>query len=132
MAVAAYLRVALRPPVFWTSVDAGSGKLTPAAAGNAKGRGVKAGFPDLLVIVPYEPAQSSVVIAIELKVGRNGLSPVQQETIAALTKAGVQCHVARSVEEVEAILAGHGIPLRARSLPLRQSSGQALWKARAA
>lgn len=123
MAVAAYLRVALEPEdVFWTSIDHGAGKLTAAAAGNAKGRGCKAGLPDVWVFVRRDGL--CLVIAIELKTRMGRVSPVQLDTATDLVLAGVRCHVARSVEEVEAILDGHGVPLRARSLPL--------WKARAA
>ena len=117
MAVAAYLRVALMPPVYWSAVDAGAGKLTPAAAGNAKGRGVKAGLCDIFIFVPRDGL--TLVIGIELKKSRIGrLSDVQVTTHLALQAAGVRCHVARSVDEVEQILASHGVPLRARSLPL--------------
>jgi len=118
--VAGYLARALQPPVFWTSIDHGAGKLTPTAAGNAKARGCKAGIPDILVFVPYcvndsrDGPQFSRVIAIELKAGRGRLSPPQISTQAELGAAGVRCHLARSIDDVERILEDEGVPRRAK------------------
>ncbi len=118
MAVAAYLRVALAAPTYWSSVDHGAGKLSKAAAGNAKGRGCKAGLPDVFIFHPCTMTGASIVVGLELKSRLGRLSSEQVETHAALERAGVSCCIARSVDEVEQILASHGVPLRARSLGL--------------
>ena len=114
--VAQYLRVALESPVWFTAIDHGAGLMSPASAGRLKARGGKQGIPDLMVFVPRDGL--TLVIAVEMKSRLGRLSEVQVTTHAALLAAGVQCHVARSLDDVEQILAGHGVPLRARSLPL--------------
>jgi hypothetical protein len=119
--VASYLARALQPPVYWTSVDAGAGKLTRTAAGNAKARGCKAGLPDILVFVPValkhasvEGPEATCVIGLELKAAKGQLSLPQLSTQAELKAAGVRCHVARSLDDVERILEAEGVPRRAR------------------
>jgi hypothetical protein len=137
-AVADYLRLALRPPVFWTSIDHGAAAMGRAAAGIRKARGVKAGLPDVWLFVPADMVRhlvmstkhpgypknpfewgppeprASRVIAIELKVGRGKLSDEQVGVHADLQLAGVVCRVARSVDDVQRILELEGVPLRAR------------------
>jgi hypothetical protein len=81
--VASYLARALQPPVFWTSIDHGAGKLTKTAAGNAKGRGCKAGIPDILVFVPIALVEATRVIGLELKAAKGQLSLPQISTQAA-------------------------------------------------
>lgn len=114
-AVAQYLRLALRPPVYWTSIDHGAGKMSLAAAARAKARGVKAGLPDILVFVPRDGGGASVVIGIELKTPVGRLSTAQKETHEQMTAAGARCRVARSLEHVEDILRANGVPLHARA-----------------
>lgn len=148
-AVAAYLAVALQPPCFWVSIDAGVGKLSKASAGSAKARGVKAGMPDILVIAPrnyserclgndetpgpnygrlmWSPREprASLIIAIELKAGRGKLSAAQVAMHSRLRDAGVRCHVARSIDDVEMILERAGVPLRATAFAFSQKRARA-------
>jgi hypothetical protein len=112
--VASYLARALTPPVFWTSIDHGAGKLTRTAAGNAQARGCKAGLPDILVFVPIALVEASRVIGIELKAAKGQLSLPQISTQAELAAAGVRCHLARSLDDVERILEDEGVPMRAK------------------
>lgn len=112
--VAKFLRVALKPPVFWTSVDHGSGKLSRRAAGMAKARGVRAGLPDIMIFAPCEMAAACKVIGIELKSAKGTLSPAQVETHGDMMVAAVRCRTARSIEHVQDILIANGIPLHAR------------------
>lgn len=114
LAVAAFLRHAVRPPVFWTTFAAGGGGRLRGAFLN--GMGLKAGVPDILVFAPCEMAGVSLVLGIELKAGKGTLGPHQIETHLDLELAGVRCHVARSVDDVDIILATNGVPLRARVL----------------
>jgi hypothetical protein len=114
MAVAAYLRVALRRPTWWTTFPAGGGGRTRGAF--LKAMGLKPGVPDLLVIHP-EPigvAFGRIVVWAELKSDTGRRSPDQVATHADLQEANTVVDVCRSVEEVAALLARHGIPLHAR------------------
>lgn len=113
-AVAAYLRVALKPPVFWTTFPAGGGG--KARGGKLKGMGLKAGVPDILVIIPRETPPFTlgcVVVAIELKAPKGFLSATQTATRLDLERAGVRCRIARSADDVQHILAANGVPLHA-------------------
>ena len=113
--VAEYLAAALRPPVFWTSVDAGAGKLSPRSAAMMKARGVKRGIPDILIFAREQDADARlIVIGIELKAPIGRLSDTQLAAHEALGMLGVHCRVARSVEQVQDILRVNGIPLHAR------------------
>ena len=124
VAVAQYLRIALSPPVWWTALDHGAGLMSPASAGRLKARGGKQGIPDLLICVPRDGL--TLVIAVELKSPIGRLGNAQVTTHLALRAAGVRCHVARSLDDVEAILAHHDVPLRARSLPFKPGTQPAI------
>ena len=112
VAVAQYLTHALRPPVLWTALDAGAGKMSKASAGLRKARGVKAGWPDLLIM---EPAglYRTLVLGIELKAKKGTLSEAQFDRAEDFLGCNATYHVARSVDEVETILRLNGIPLHA-------------------
>ena len=114
--VAAYLTVALHSPTTWTSIDAGAGRLTRFSAGSAKARGVKAGWPDILVIHPQPVGVGlgCILVGIELKIGKGRLSAEQLEVHASLTMAGAHVAVCRSVEDVEQVLIRNGVPLVGR------------------
>lgn len=113
IAVARFLRLALRAPTFWSSIDHGAGKMTRASAGLRKARGVKAGLPDILIIHRERLHNSlrAVVLGIELKAGKGSLSPAQKEMHDAFPDAGAFYFVAKSVEEVEGCLREVGIPI---------------------
>ena len=115
--VASFLRVALKPPVWWTSIDHGVGKLGRAEAGLRKARGVKSGLPDLLVLADgpdgYMGVRTPLVVAIELKAG-DGKQSVEQVTVQkAFEDVGAFYHVCRSLEEVIAVLDSYCIRLHA-------------------
>lgn len=112
VAVAQYLTLALRPPVLWTALDAGAGKMSKAAAGKRKARGVRAGWPDLLVMMPSLAGRTQV-IGIELKSKAGSLSLVQRARKIDFQVANAVYLTARSVEEVESILREREIPLHA-------------------
>lgn len=116
MQVAAFLDVALAGVAVWTSLDAGAGKMAGRAAGRRKARGVKAGWPDILVLLG-SPAAVRVLLGIELKAGKGRPSPEQVAVRAAFSSHGGVYEVARSLLEVDAILVRHGIPLRYRVAP---------------
>lgn len=105
-AVAVYLADVLPHDAYWTAVDAGQGKMDMVAAAIRKSRGVKAGFPDVLVIY------RGLVFGVELKAPAGRTQDVQHATHAAMRQAGAQVSVCRSVADVERALMHWMIPLR--------------------
>jgi hypothetical protein len=91
----------------YTTFPAGWDKMSPAMSGMLKGCGLKAGMPDILVFHP-----SGRCLGIELKTGRNTQTATQKETAAQLLATGVPVIVARSVEDVLAVLERWDIPHR--------------------
>lgn len=69
------------------------GKRNAREAGRLKKMGVLAGVPDLIFI------RAGQCYFIEAKIGKNDTAPIQKATIAALTEAGAQIAVCRSIEE---------------------------------
>ncbi len=112
IAVAAFLRHALRPPVFWTTFPAGGGGRLRGAFLN--GMGLKVGVPDILIFAPLPTASGCVVIGIELKSAKGTISPAQYDTHVDMEKAGARCLIARSIDDVECILIANGVPVHAR------------------
>lgn len=116
IAVADFLRLATKPPTYWTAIDHGVGKLGKAEAGLRKARGVKAGIADVLVMHPAgNNGRQCItrVVWIELKVGDGGQSLGQEVFQWAADQCGCMYYIARSVDEVEGFLKGVGIPLHA-------------------
>lgn len=114
--VADYLRRALRPPTFFTTFPAGGGGRIRGAL--LKAAGLQAGAGDLLVIHPVlkmRNEQGAWVLWIELKTETGRQSPVQKDFERRIIEAGCFYHVARSVEDVEAILRETGIPVYGRA-----------------
>ena len=74
-----------------------------------KARGLKAGTPDVLILVP------GLAIWAELKAGRNGTSDQQDEIGAAIIATGHRWEVIRSVEELGAYLRRCGVALSANA-----------------
>ena len=111
-AVASWLRHAVRPPTFWTTFPAGGGGRVRGA--QLKAAGLVAGFPDLILLHPVAKAGSECgcwLIGIELKAPKGRQSPEQKAVEHAFEQAGGFYHIARSVEDVEEILRGAGVPL---------------------
>ena len=50
--MAEFLGWTLQPPIVWTSIDAGAGKMRARTARQRKNRGVKKGWPDILILAP--------------------------------------------------------------------------------
>jgi len=132
--VAAYLRDALKPPVFWTAIDHAT--QSEAEGGRKKAMGVKDGLADLWLFVPSAPPSlTTLVICIEMKrkelpVGlfrkkkrpAGTLSKSQVDRWPEMRAANIRLHIAYSVEDVVTILTSYGIPLHARLM----SSGAVL------
>ena len=121
IAVASFLRHALKPPVVWSAFPAGGGGAIRGAI--LKAMGLQAGWPDILVMAP-----GPVVVGIELKAGAGKQSEQQVRIQNGFMDCNAMYYVARSVEEVEGFLKGAGIPLHARLV----EGGRAILKAEAA
>lgn len=117
VAVVGFLRSALPPGSIVAAVK-NEHKARSASSGararfyqKRKQEGVKAGFPDLVAVLP-----GGRTVFIEMKAPKRGrLSPAQLECHAALRSLGHIVGVARSIDEAQAILLQAGIPLRARA-----------------
>jgi hypothetical protein len=104
---AQFLDYALPEEAIWTAMDAGLTKLTPAQADLQKRKGVKKGWPDLLVMYRGK------LHGIELKAPKGRVSPEQHRIGAALIDQGGHWCVAKSIADIEENLHEWGIPLRA-------------------
>lgn len=113
-AAAAFLSAVLPRDAYWTSVDAGQGAMNIRAAQMRKARGVKAGFPDVLVCF------RGWMFCIELKASKGRVSEVQEVAHHQIREAGGQVSVCRSIEEVERALRHWGIPLRGTTLTAQE------------
>ena len=114
MATATFLAAVLPCDSYWTSVDAGQGRMDVRAGQMRKARGVKAGVPDVLV------CYRGMLYCIELKASKGRLSETQHMTIGQIHEAGGKVEVCHSIEEVETALRGWDIPLRGTTLTAQQ------------
>ena len=110
--VAKYLGLALRAPTYWTAFPAGGGGRTRGAF--LKAMGLKAGFPDLVVMHPL--GLNTLVVGIELKAGKGKLSEAQLTACEALWAVNARYIECRSLDEVDRCLRRAGIPMHG-SLP---------------
>jgi hypothetical protein len=84
------------------------GKRDKGTAGKLKAEGLQPGAPDLLIL------WKGRAIGLELKARRGRLSSSQMAFSMRWTTAGGVYAVARSLEDVAALLDAAGVPLRAR------------------
>jgi hypothetical protein len=102
-AVAAFLDAALPDTWRWSTFPSGGGGRVRGA--QLKAVGLKAGWPDILILSPEGRWYS-----IELKAQKGRLSE-EQDKFA--TWAGATLQICRSIDQVESALRWWGIPLRA-------------------
>lgn len=114
MSVAAFLGHALKPPTIWTAIGHGGGGAVRGAI--LKGMGVKAGWPDIIVVSPAVSAPWPKVIGIELKAAKGGQSKEQKDIELAFGAAWCAYAVCRNIAEVEHILRRANVPLHATTL----------------
>lgn len=93
------LEATLRPPVIWTTIDAGAGKMRARTARQRKNRGVKKGWPDILILAP-----GPIVLGLELKAEKGALKPEQVAMEQAFFGCRAWCVTCRSLEDVERAL----------------------------
>jgi hypothetical protein len=114
----------LLPPAEWTCFPAGSVPLPPQFAAKLARMGLKRGWPDVLIL-------NGQIYGLELKrrggrlsrtrlvrTRRGGLRELagQEEVFPRLEAAGMTIGVCRSVDEVLALLAAWGVPLRVHAV----------------
>lgn len=95
-AVAAHLRVVLEPPIIWTTLDAGAGKMRGRTATQRRNRGVKPGWPDILIMAP-----GPKILGIELKAEDGDQRADQIAVEEAFYRCKAWYVLCRSVEEVQ-------------------------------
>ena len=86
-AVVDMLERAATPGIAWTHMPAGEAR-AKGVAGKLKGMGVKAGWPDLLIV------KGGRLYGLELKTESGRVSPAQVAAHAALRTAGAEIAVA--------------------------------------
>lgn len=118
LAVADFLRVAVRRPDRWWWVPNGTHIPNGKTRGLYQRMGLTAGVSDLHFAWAFGSArQFPAYGVIELKAGK-GVERVDQEKFGDdMTKLGHTYAVCRAVGEVEATLLGWDFPLRAKLLP---------------
>jgi hypothetical protein len=104
--IAAALEVGLKGICAWTAIDAGAGKMTKAAAGLRKARGVKAGWPDIILV------HQGRFYGLEVKDADGSLSADQRDLHAWLRACKAEVAVVRSIEEAVRAIRAWGIPIR--------------------
>ena len=107
MQVARFLKVAAPDLLFFHCPN--GGKRHPAEARKFQDMGVLPGVADLCFVLPEGRAAF-----IELKAGKNPQQGTQKAFQAACEAVGAAYAVCRSLAEVEAVLSGWGVKLRAR------------------
>jgi hypothetical protein len=87
---------------WWTHFPAG-GRRSRVTGAILKGMGTKPGCPDIFIL------SHGKLFGLELKAGRNGLSPAQVETHAAMRAAGAAIGTAGTLDDAIAILSEWGL-----------------------
>lgn len=105
-AAADLLDTILLPPAIYSTFPSGWGKLATATAGRLRGCGLKAGFPDLIIIF------NGRVTGIELKTEDGALSKVQKAMFAKLGEAGMRIYICRNTDDVIGVLEQTSLPHR--------------------
>ena len=125
ISVAELLDACLLPPTFYTTFPAGYGKLGKATAGKLKAKGMKAGFPDI-VIFDRLGVTATKVIGLELKTSIGRLNGNQRTTHARLQGVNVKCYTIRTLNEVLSALRDAGINHRKLKIPFERGESDAV------
>lgn len=105
-----WLAVALPPPPqgpTWTAINPVPSK-SRAAAGLSRAMGLRAGWPDLVFVLPGGRA-----LGVEVKVKGGGLSRGQRDMRNTLSSLGAAVYVVRSIEDLADVLRREGVEVRA-------------------
>ena len=96
-----FLWTRYRPELRWMFAIPNGGYRTKATAGKMVAEGVKRGVPDLMLPLPTDKFHG---LFIEMKFGKNKMTPEQQEFFDYATQQGYLCKVAYSAEEAIEII----------------------------
>lgn len=100
-----FLDVALPPHAIFNATNPVPAK-SKAAAGKSKRMGLRAGWPDLVVVC-------GDTIWMEVKHPKaRSLPRYQRELHGELTQAGGAVYTVRSIEDVDRVLRSHGVEMR--------------------
>lgn len=115
-AVAQLLDKCLDSPVEWTAIGHGGGGKVRGAI--LKAMGLKPGWPDIIISVPFENkmCRHSIMVGLELKAPDGVVSPAQKLMHVRLERSGWQIYVCRDMEDVVGALRLSGVPHRAITL----------------
>lgn len=102
-----FLQAAAPPGLWWTHPH-NEGKRTRAEAARAKAMGQRAGTPDLIL------CWQGRFLGMEIKMPTGRVSPAQKDCHAALTEAGADVAIVRSVDDAYRALTLWGIPMIGR------------------
>jgi hypothetical protein len=108
-AVAAFLRLALKPPTTWTTMPAGGGGRVRGA--QLKAMGLQPGWPDIIIL-----DRGPNVIGLELKTKVGKQAPAQRMIAQAFKDVQAWYILCRSVEEVEKALRFCKVELHATTM----------------
>lgn len=116
--VADFLRLAVRKPDRWFWIPNGTHISNPRTRGLYQRMGLTAGVHDLCFLWATGAARQFPCAGfIELKAGKNTLTPEQEAFGADMLKLGHSWAEARTLEQVIAILKAWDFPLQAKLLP---------------
>lgn len=104
--VADFLKRALPSTALHSHFPAGESRSAITGA-RLKRMGLQKGWPDFLII------HDGKLVGLELKAGKGKASPEQTAVGDAFVANGFSWQIVRSLEEVERVLIGAGIPLKA-------------------
>ena len=96
-----FLWTRYRPELRWMFAIPNGGYRTKATAGKMVAEGVKRGVPDLMLPLPTDKFHG---LFIEMKFGKNKMTPEQQEFFDYATQQGYLCKVAYSADEAIEII----------------------------
>lgn len=106
-AIVAYLDRVLPADSYFCAIPNGFNK-TKAGRGIAKATGLRAGAPDLVMLI------GGYFVGLEVKTPTGRLQPTQAAAAEKIRAAGGIYQVVRSVDDVEALLAHLEVPVRGR------------------
>jgi len=113
--IAVFLNRAL-PEGSWHCAIDSAGKASLAVAQRLKARGGRRGTPDHMILVPGSPA---IFLEVKTAVGRQ--SAEQDHVAHCIERTGHYYYLVRCVEDAEAALRIHRVPLRATVSGIRAS-----------
>ena len=90
-----------RPELRWMFAIPNGGQRNKIVAARLKQEGVKKGVPDLMLCLPTDKYHG---LFIEMKFGKNKMTPEQQEFFDYATQQGYCCRVAYSADEAMKII----------------------------